>query len=56
MIDLNNFTTAQKCTWIRRMYVNHDANWVYSAKPYIQPPTNLVMFGPEYAKSVARNV
>ena len=54
MIDLNNFIAALKCTWIRRMYVNHDANWVYSAKPYIQSPTNLIMLGSEYAKSVAR--
>ena len=54
MIDLNNFIAGLKCTWIRRMYVNHDANWVYSAKPYIQSPTNLIMLGSEYAKSVAR--
>ena len=54
MIDRIHFIAALKCTWIRRMYVNHDANWVYSAKPYIVSPTNLVMLGPEYAKSVAR--
>ena len=54
MIDLNNFIAALKCTWIRRMCVNHDANWVYSAKPYIQSATNLIMLGSEYAKFVAR--
>ena len=54
MIDLNNFIATLKCTWIRRMYVNHDANWVYSAKPYILSPTNLSMLRSEYAKSVAR--
>ena len=36
------------------MYVHQDAYWVLSAKPYIQSPTNLVMLGPDYAKSLAR--
>ena len=56
MIDLNNFASGLKITWIRRMYKNPDLPWVSLAKTYVGPIRKIFMLGSTYSLNLARNI
>ena len=54
MVDINNFITALKTTWIRRMYLNNDAPWVHLATHYIRSVSKLFYHGAQYAHKISK--
>ena len=47
MIDLSNFISALKTTWLRRMFIYSNAPWVNLASYNVGPIDNLLKLGPE---------
>ena len=54
MIDLSNFISAIKVTWIRRLYDNSETPWAKLAKMYLGSIQKTVLFGSYYSLNMAR--
>ena len=54
MIELNNYISGLKATWIRRVYRNINAPWVSVAFPQIASLNKIFTFGSDYTKSASR--
>ena len=52
MIDLNNFISALKTTWLQRMFMYSNAPWVNLALYNVGPIHKLFKLGPENIKRI----
>ena len=56
MIDLTNFASGMKITWIRQMYKNPDLPWVLLARSYLGPIHKIFTLGYSYSFKLSRKI
>ena len=56
MIEVTNFLTALKITWVRRIFSNSGSNWGILAKYYLGSINKMVLLGHNYSENLAKKI
>lgn len=56
MINIQHFIKATKSTWVRRLLNGNGAPWISILDPNLLITNNLSVFGPQWCKTLIRNV